>query len=57
MHRGKWEIMCHPKNTTSIYFWDKVINEYTNGKFEHIESCKEVAYQEGTYADFFFFEN
>jgi len=54
---GKWEIMCHPKNITSMYFWNKIIDEYTKGKFEHIESCKEVVYQEGTFADFFFFES
>jgi hypothetical protein len=40
--------MCHPKNITSIYFWNKIIDEYTNGKFELIKSCQEVVYQDGT---------
>ncbi len=27
---GMWELRCHPKNTTSVYFWDKVIRENTH---------------------------
>ena len=26
---GLWELRCHPKNTTSVFFWDKVIRENT----------------------------
>jgi predicted acetyltransferase len=56
MFHGKWELRRHPKNIGSVCFWDKVIDEYTNGKFEIIKSYREVAYQDGTFADFFFFE-
>ncbi|MBQ2668340.1 MAG: GNAT family N-acetyltransferase [Clostridia bacterium] len=27
---GLWELRCHPKNTTSVFFWDKVIRENTH---------------------------
>lgn len=54
---GKWEVMCHPANKASIHFWQKVIEEYTAGAFEHVEACKEAVYQEGSYAELFFFEN
>lgn len=56
MFHGKWELKRHPKNTAAVYFWDKIIDEYTNGKFKIIKSCQEVAYQDGTFADLFFFE-
>jgi predicted acetyltransferase len=57
MFHGKWEVMCHPDNIKSIYFWKKIIDECTNGKFEFMESCQEAAYQDGTLADLFFFES
>lgn len=56
MFPGKWEVQRHPKNITSVYFWNKIIDEYTNGNFELIKSFQEVVYQDGTFADFFFFE-
>ena len=56
MFHGKWELKRHPKNTAAVYFWDKIIDEYTNGKFELIKSCQEVVYQDETFADLFFFE-
>ena len=27
---GLWELRCHPKNTASVHFWDKVIRENTS---------------------------
>ena len=57
MFHGKWEVMCHPDNIKSIYFWKKIIDECTNGKFEFMESCQEAVYQDGTLADLFFFES
>ena len=27
---GIWELRCHPKNTASVFFWDKVIRENTH---------------------------
>lgn len=31
---GIWETMPMPANPSSIIFWEKVVNKYTNGKFE-----------------------
>jgi len=56
MFHGNWELKRHPKNIAGVYFWNKIIDEYTNGKFELIKSCQEVIYQDGTFADIFFFE-
>jgi predicted acetyltransferase len=53
MFHGKWELKRHPKNINSVYLWDRIIDEYTNGKFELIKSCQAVVYQDGTFADFF----
>lgn len=54
---GKWEIVQHPHNTTSIGFWDSVVAEYTNGNYESTRSCKDVKYHDGTYADILSFKN
>lgn len=58
-HRGRWQLKCHPHNTASVFFWNKVINEYTNGKFRLVENYpnSEVDYEDGTPANVFFFEN
>ena len=48
---GTWEIGYHPKNTPSVYFWDKVVNEYTNGAYEVRRSCPENKYHDGTLGD------
>ncbi|MDD3335426.1 MAG: GNAT family N-acetyltransferase [Eubacteriales bacterium] len=59
LHRGKWQLKRHPHNIGSVYFWNSVINEYTNGNFRLIEAYPnhEVDYEDGTPADVFFFEN
>lgn len=31
---GTWETTQIPENRAAIDFWDKVVNKYTNGKFE-----------------------
>lgn len=58
-HHGKWQLKRHPQNTASVYFWNSVIDRYTNGKFRLIEAYpnREVDYEDGTPADVFFFEN
>lgn len=58
-HRGKWQLKCHPGNIVSTIFWEKVINEYTNGEFRLIKNYpnSEVDYEDGTKANVFFFHN
>lgn len=58
-HHGKWQLKRHPNNTASVYFWDKVIGEYTNGNYRLVTAYPnpEVDYDDGTPADVFFFEN
>jgi predicted acetyltransferase len=36
MFPGKWEVRQIAENTIAHIFWNKVINEYTNGKFQEI---------------------
>lgn len=59
MHHGKWQLKRHPHNIGSVHFWNNVIAEYTKGNFRLMEKYpnKEVAYDDGTLADVFFFEN
>ena len=40
-----------------IYFWNKIVEEYTNGDFRLVESYKETEFEDGTLGDVFFFDN
>jgi predicted acetyltransferase len=33
-HKGKCGLKCVTKNTIAFHFWDKVINDLTNGQYE-----------------------
>ena len=33
LHRGRWQLKYHTKNTVSVEFWHKVVGAYTNGRF------------------------
>lgn len=57
LHRGKWQLKCHPANQTSGLFWNKVIAEYTNGSYERVNAYPRTEYADGTLADVFFFAN
>lgn len=57
MFRGEWEIGEHPDNISSIRFWDSIINEYTDGKYEIIKSCSNLVYHDGTCGNVISFEN
>lgn len=59
LHHGKWQLKRHPHNIPSVYFWNKVIAEYTKGNYKLVEAYpnQEVDYKDGTLADVFFFEN
>ncbi|MDD7428205.1 MAG: GNAT family N-acetyltransferase [Oscillospiraceae bacterium] len=58
-HYGRWQLKRHPHNTASVYFWNKVIDELTDGNYRLVEAYpdKEADYEDGTPADVFFFEN
>ncbi|MFP4478087.1 MAG: GNAT family N-acetyltransferase [Candidatus Izemoplasmatales bacterium] len=58
-HRGQWQLKRHPKNIGSVYFWDKVINDYTKGQYKLVKAYPnpDVNYEDGTPADVFFFNN
>ena len=57
MFQGKWEIVMHPHNVTSVGFWHSVVDEYTDNKYEIIRLSPDLIYQDGTYADIISFEN
>ncbi len=57
IHKGRWQLKRHPHNISSVHFWDKVIHEYTDGKFELIKAYPRTAYDDGTLGDVFFFES
>lgn len=56
MFHGKWEIGRHPHNIASVKFWNSIVDEYTDGKYEIVESCKDFMYHDGTYGDIISFE-
>lgn len=57
MHKGRWQLKRHPANTVSVLLRDRVINEYTNGRYELIRSYPGAVYDDGTPGDVFFFES
>ncbi len=57
LHRGKWQLKMHPRNTTAVKFWINTISDYTNGDFELHPSHPAAEYDDGTYGDIIFFEN
>jgi len=58
-HKGKWQLTRDPRDKNSVSFWNKIIDEYTNGNFEVKESCQSVTftYSGGVKGDVFFFES
>ena len=57
LHRGRWQLKYHPKNTASAVFWPKVVEEYTNGAYELVRAYPGTDYEDGTPRDVIFFEN
>ena len=57
LHRGRWQLMRHPANTSSVHFWDKVISEYTKEQYELVKSYPGTEYADGTPGDVYFFES
>ncbi len=42
MHKGKWELTMHPKNTTALKFWEKVETETAGSTLKVHENVKDV---------------
>ena len=57
LFHGKWQLKRHPHNFPSVHFWNKLILEYTQGKYRLVESHPSAEYEDGTAGDVFFFEN
>ena len=53
--QGTWQLKRHPKNIPSVHFWDRVVAEYTNGEFRLEHGRGDVAYDDGTPGDVFYF--
>ncbi len=56
MFKGKWQLKLHPKNIGSVYFWNSIVNEYTNGNYRLVKSYPGSEYEDGTLGDIYFFE-
>ena len=54
-HKGRWRICMHPENIASMRFWDSVINEYTKGQYELIQSHPKVVYKDGILGNIYLF--
>ncbi len=52
---GAWQLKRHPKNIPSVHFWNQVVSDYTGGKYRLEEGREDVAYEDGTPGDVFFF--
>ena len=54
--KGKWQIGYTPRNEIAKTFWNKVINEYTKGKYEIFKDNIEFRYKDGTMGEVLIFE-
>jgi predicted acetyltransferase len=57
LHRGRWQLKYHPRNTGSAIFWPGVVGEYTNGRYKLVKAYPGTEYEDGTLGDLIFFEN
>jgi predicted acetyltransferase len=57
MHKGRWQLKVHPKNVTSVHFWTKVVNKYTKGNYELVESYPGTEYDDGSLGNVYFFSS
>lgn len=56
-HKGRWQLKRHPKNLASARFWDRVINDYTDGSFELVIAYPDTEYDDGSLGDVYFFSS
>ena len=55
-YRGKWQIGYNPNNNTGKIFWNTVVKEITNEKYEIINDNKTHSYGNGIYSEVLIFE-
>jgi predicted acetyltransferase len=55
-HRGKWQLKYHPKNRVSKEFWNKIINEITDGNYKIINNDPKTKYDDGTIGEVIIFD-
>ena len=53
--KGSWQLKRHPKNVSSVHFWNAVVKDYTKGQYTLMEAHLEAAYEDGTLGDVFVF--
>jgi predicted acetyltransferase len=51
-YKGKWQLTYLPENEIAKKFWNKIVNEYTNGKYE----THKIKTKYGTIEDVLVFE-
>ena len=56
-YKGKWQIGYYPKNNTGKIFWNNVVKEITNEKYEIINNNKTFCYKDGIYSEVLIFES
>ena len=56
-YKGTWKVTYHPNNAASALFWEKIADEYTDGKYELIKSHphEDYSYADGTLGDVIYF--
>ena len=54
--KGKWQVGYNPNNDIGKIFWNKVINEITNGKYNIINNGKTHSYGDGIFSEVLVFE-
>jgi len=57
LHRGRWQLKYHPKNTASAEFWNKTVRNYTSSQYELVRAYAGTDYADGTLGDIIFFDN
>jgi predicted acetyltransferase len=57
LHRGHWQLKYHPHNDASVTFWNKVVSDYTAGKYELVPNYPGTEYVDGTLGNILFFDN
>jgi predicted acetyltransferase len=57
MFPGRWQLKRHPKNITSVHFWDRVVDEYMHGKYRLIQNYEGYSYNDGSRSDMYLFDN
>jgi len=56
-YKGTWKVTYHPNNAASAFFWERIADEYTDGKYELIKSHphEDYSYADGTLGDVIYF--